>query len=240
MKKPLFLVATTLHSIDVDGPSLVITQRGRARQRFPFRRLSRIVVCGQIKSCVSWIYLALGQGVPITLLEQNGQLLARLQPAAEDKACLPEMAEQLTYDAALKKHWQSWCERQQQHLLSKQCAQLRLSLREVTLNLGNIERQLTSEQRDAVDWQHAFFDNCLSSELLLFGLTDEYRSHREMRQAIIAIFRPCLVILCSQRARKQTPTPVEMSKLASGINKALEPELQRMLHQVECFYLERL
>lgn len=240
MKKPLFLVANTLHSIDVDGPALVITQRGRARQWFPFRRLSRIVVCGQVKSGVAWIYLALGQGVPITLLQQSGQLLARLQPAAEDKACLPEMAEQLTYDAVLQGHWERWCDRQHQHLLSKQCAELRLPLRKVTVNLEHIERQLTREQRDTLDWQQAFFDNSLSSELLRFGLSDEYRSHREMRQAIMDIFRPWLMLRCSRRTRKQPPAPAEMARLAIELNETLEPELHRILHQVECFYLERL
>ncbi len=77
-RRCLVMDSRSLQDIQRDGPALRLQVKGRSRQWFPLRRLSRVL-------CIGYPALGLGalgetahDGVPVTFLQPGGEVLAQL------------------------------------------------------------------------------------------------------------------------------------------------------------------
>lgn len=59
-----------------DGPSLWIKAKGEAGQRVPARLISRVIITGNVRLDAGAITLFTERGVPVTFLNQGGEILA--------------------------------------------------------------------------------------------------------------------------------------------------------------------
>ena len=83
-RRCLFVEASQLADVRMDGPALRLRAHGRSLQWFPLRRISR-VLCLEVpeRSMAVWIDVA-AQGIPVLFVRPNGKVLAQLVfPGAE-------------------------------------------------------------------------------------------------------------------------------------------------------------
>src|SRR6516165_10463249 len=76
MEKTLYLSENEKLRIKRDGPSLWVEQPNCAGQRVPARLVCRAVVLGNVTLDTASLTLLAQRGVPITLLDRNGEPLA--------------------------------------------------------------------------------------------------------------------------------------------------------------------
>jgi CRISPR associated protein Cas1 len=83
--KPLYLDGTTPLRVLLDGPGLRVRAAGTADRVFPLRRLSRVVVCGQVDWATDALLACAQTGIPISFVRRDGVLRARVLGASQRK-----------------------------------------------------------------------------------------------------------------------------------------------------------
>jgi len=114
--KPLYLDAEQPLRVELDGPSLVVTCDAQAARRFPFSRLSRLVVCGPVELPTAALVECLRRGVPVTFLGGDGTLAGLALPAQSRTSNLNDRLEEFLERPdwhALYDNWRRAAERRQ-------------------------------------------------------------------------------------------------------------------------------
>lgn len=73
--QPLYLNAPEVRRVSLEGPALKVVCRNVADQYFPLARLSRVISRGPVSWSSAALLECLRHGVPVTLLDHDGQLL---------------------------------------------------------------------------------------------------------------------------------------------------------------------
>lgn len=114
--KPLYLDADRPLRVELDGPSLVVAVEAEAARRFPFSRLSRVVVCGPVELPTSALLECLRRGIPVTFLTGDGALAGSALPAQTRNSCLNDRLEEFLERPdwhSLYENWRLAAERRQ-------------------------------------------------------------------------------------------------------------------------------
>lgn len=114
--KPLYLDAEQPVRVELDGPSLVVATEAQAPRRFPFSRLSRLVVCGPVELPTPALVECLRQGIPVTFLTGDGALAGSALPAQTRTSRLNDRLEEFLERPdwhALYENWRLAAERRQ-------------------------------------------------------------------------------------------------------------------------------
>ena len=75
--KPLYLHAKGRLVVSLDGPALRISRSGCADQRFPFRRISRVMVSGDASWSTDALLACADEGISVCFLKADGRPRAR-------------------------------------------------------------------------------------------------------------------------------------------------------------------
>ncbi len=124
----------------LDGPSLLLEREGRAADRVPFRRLSRLVLRGPAMLRGEVVPALLRAGIPVTWLDGRGNRLGTCLPARlprTDTAALVAEAERAGILEEVRDNWLAAEERQ---LLLDLVIELRL--RRTDLRRSSFDRRL--------------------------------------------------------------------------------------------------
>ncbi len=73
--QPLYLNASEVRRVSLEGPALKVVCRHQADQYFPLARLSRVISLGPVSWSSAALLECLRRRVPITLLDREGQLV---------------------------------------------------------------------------------------------------------------------------------------------------------------------
>lgn len=101
-------------TLALDGPSLVLLREGRAPDRAPFRRLSRVVLRGPVRLEGEVIPALLRAGIGVSWIDGRGDRLGSILPARlprTDTAALVEAAMRAGVAAEIRDSWRSAEER---------------------------------------------------------------------------------------------------------------------------------
>lgn len=80
MEKTLYLNEHTTLSVIKDGPSVVITEEGKAGRRVPARVIQRVIITGNFKLETNIITLFTQHNVPVLFLDKRGNQIAVALP----------------------------------------------------------------------------------------------------------------------------------------------------------------
>ena len=75
--KPLYLNGREPIQVGLDGPALRVSVRGSAIQRFPLRRVSRVMASGSTSWSTAALLACADQGISVCFLDANGTARAR-------------------------------------------------------------------------------------------------------------------------------------------------------------------
>ena len=75
--KPLYLHAGEPLTVSLDGPALRVSRSGHADQRFPLRRISRVMVSGSASWSTPALLACADEGITICFLKSDGMPRAR-------------------------------------------------------------------------------------------------------------------------------------------------------------------
>jgi hypothetical protein len=106
--KPLYLDAEQPLRVELDGPSLVVATEAQAPRRFPFSRLSRVVVCGPVELPTPALIECLRRGIPVTFLTNDGALAGSALPAQTRTSGLDERLEEFLERPDWHSRYQDW------------------------------------------------------------------------------------------------------------------------------------
>ncbi|SFD09723.1 CRISPR associated protein Cas1 [Microbulbifer thermotolerans] len=113
MRKPLIINMDEVEELRRDGPALLLRARGRSRQWFPFRRLSRILITGVPENALHTLLACCGQGVPVTILNRRGQILGQIIHPGRLPHPLGHWMDALEAEPELDAVYKDWLENQQ-------------------------------------------------------------------------------------------------------------------------------
>lgn len=94
-RKPLYLNDAPGLRVSVDGPSLLVERDATAAVRYPFRRLSSVVIRSREAPDLTALRAMAQAGVPAVLVEPGGEAVAFVLPAGRSGGRLGEMLESL-------------------------------------------------------------------------------------------------------------------------------------------------
>ncbi len=93
--RPLYLAGREPLDVALDGPALRVSSPGRADGRYPLRRLSRVIVSGEVEWQTRALTACLERGVPVTFLDREGRLLGYCFGARSREMPLAERLQEL-------------------------------------------------------------------------------------------------------------------------------------------------
>ncbi len=83
MDRTLYLTENRGLVVTRDGPSLWVTQEGKAGTRVPARLIGRVVVIGNVRMDAGVITLFAARGIPVTFMNRRGEASAVSLPCAD-------------------------------------------------------------------------------------------------------------------------------------------------------------
>jgi len=97
-------------SIHVDGPSLLVTETSKADRRYPFSRLSHIMILGNVQLDLQVIYHCMKHHIPIILQEDKHHILGVCQHAEPviSQSSIMESLEQCLLHKAWHEAYEAW------------------------------------------------------------------------------------------------------------------------------------
>ncbi len=85
--KPLYLYAKEPVSVRMDGPALLVAGPGAGcEKRFPFCRISRIVISGQVSWSTEALLACANEGINVTFLSESGSARAYVLGVPSDRS----------------------------------------------------------------------------------------------------------------------------------------------------------
>ncbi|MCS6953259.1 MAG: CRISPR-associated endonuclease Cas1 [Bryobacterales bacterium] len=178
--KPLYLDADERVRLQLDGPSLVVISPSSAARRFPFSRLSRVVICGPVEVETQALVECLRHGIAVTFLASDGApagtaLPAQLRPSRFEQR-LEEFLERPNWREAYD-NWRRAAERRE--ILA---ALRRLGLRARDLRPNTVDLLLGEElearcgrsrREEAVAWLRGLVASLVHERLVAVGVAPE-------------------------------------------------------------------
>ena len=183
--QPLYLDAGQHARVELDGPSLLVRTGNAAARRFPFSRLTRVVVCGPLEMEITALVECLRRGLAVTFLAADGTPAGAALPARPRQSRFEERLEELLerHDwRALYENWRRAAERRQ--IVG---ALRRLRLRSQDLRpasaAGAIDQELTcrlspERRREAIPWLEGLLTALVSERLSELGVSPQVLADR--------------------------------------------------------------
>ena len=89
--KSLYLHGSEPLNVYLDGPALCVSQIGQSLRRYPFSRLSRVVVSGQVSWSTNALLQCADHGIWVSFMDANGVPKARMTGRTTKKTSLSQL-----------------------------------------------------------------------------------------------------------------------------------------------------
>jgi hypothetical protein len=183
--KPLYLDAEQPFRVELDGPSLVLTADAQAARRFPFSRLSRLLVCGPVELPTAALLECLRRGIPVTFLTGDGALAGFALPAQTRTSRLTDRLEEFLERPDWHAHYDSWRRAAERRQILNALGRLRRrsqDLRPATVSalLDETLDELAGRRSrlEAVAWLEAALATLLSELITAMGMAPDLIAER--------------------------------------------------------------
>ncbi len=181
--QPLYLDAEQTLRVDLDGPSLLVQSDTSAPRRFPFNRLSRVVVCGPVKLDTQALVECLRHGIPVTFLTADGAPAGAALPAQLRPSRLQERLEEFLARPNWREAYDNWRRAAERREILGALRRLRIRSRD--LRPGAVALLLDEEldcrcgrRKQAVCWLEGLAASLVSERLAEAGLSPEAAAGR--------------------------------------------------------------
>lgn len=178
--KALYLDAEQHLSVELDGPSLVVHTPSSAARRFPFNRLSRVVVCGPVELATSALLECLRRGIAVTFLTAEGTPAGSALPAQLRQSRFEDRLEEFLERPNWRESYDNWRRASERREILGALRRLRLRTRDlrpqsVSLLLDEeLEVRCGRERRrQAVAWLEGLVASLVAERLAELGVTPE-------------------------------------------------------------------
>jgi len=183
--KPLYLDAEQSLRVQLDGPSLLVASDSQAARRFPFSRLSRLVVCGPVELPTAALVECLRRGIPVTFFGGDGTLAGLALPAQGRTSRLNERLEEFLERPDWHTHYDNWRRAAERRQILSALARLRrrsADLRPATVSAlldETLDEQAGRRSRlEAVAWLEAALAALLSELIAAVGISPQLVAER--------------------------------------------------------------
>jgi hypothetical protein len=183
--QPLYLDAEQTLHVEADGPSLLVQSNASAPRRFPFNRLSRVVVCGPVKMDTEALVECLRHGIPVTFLTADGAPAGAALPAQLRVSRLQERLEEFLARPNWREAYENWRRAAERREIL--AALRRLQIRTRDLRPASVALLLDEEldcrcgrgrRQEAVCWLEGVAASLVSERLAEAGLAPEAAAGR--------------------------------------------------------------
>lgn len=191
-KRTLYLTRTNSGeyrecTVTLDGPSLLVQQRGWSPRRYPFRLLRQVVVQGPVELSAPVISACLRHGITVSWHNLQGEALGHLWPTREVPAPLNERLEMLWERRDWHWKYENWRRAEERRAIRETLALLGLNLDDLRpASVARLLRRLADGQTSTGTgaWRVRFLRGTLHTlvqeNLLRAGLTAECLGRRSV------------------------------------------------------------
>lgn len=106
--KPLYLDGVQPLAVTLDGPALKVMTAARSPARYPLRRLSRVVVSGNVEWATSALIACLRAGIVVTFLDEEGELAGLCVGASTGGVNLHDRLAEFALRPDWTEHYANW------------------------------------------------------------------------------------------------------------------------------------
>ncbi len=183
--QPLYLDAEQTLRVELDGPSLLVHSERSAPRRFPFHRISRVVVCGPVELHTEALVECLRRGIAVTFLAADGTPAGAALPATLRPSRLEERVEEFLARPNWRELYDNWRRAAERREILG--ALRRLGARTRDLRPGSVALLLDEEldarcgrerRKQAASWLEGLAASLVSERLTELGLAPEAAAGR--------------------------------------------------------------
>lgn len=228
-RRTLLIDSASLDELKLDGPALCLRSKGRSRQWFPLRRLSRILCVEMPSQGMDALLHTANRGVPVSIFTRRGKLIAQLIHPGALPGPLLHWLDALPGDPELQGAYDQWLENQLRHtygLLGCIARTPQVAARRAEEQLTRLVRKnrCSSLVEAARHWVEGLLVTRVQSQCMMLGLPAN-SSHLSMlydhlREAGVTLSLTALVLHAREHG------PIDTSRLAVTVEARLGAYLE--------------
>lgn len=104
----LYIEGGTEALVRLDGPSLIVVKDGTAQRRYPFQRISDVVLLGQVLIGYEALVECVRRGIPVTALNGRGAPMGYFLPWQTRNVRAQELVESFLAEPQWKSRYSDW------------------------------------------------------------------------------------------------------------------------------------
>ena len=231
-RRSLLIDSATLDELKLDGPALRLRSRGRSRQWFPLRRISRVLCVETPHLGIEALLHTANSGIPVSIFTRGGRLIAQLVHPGALPGPLLHWLDALPGDPDLQCAYDQWLDNQLRHtyaLMGCVARTPQVAARRAEEQLVRLAKKTNCSQllEEARDWIEGLLLTRIQGQCISLGLPAN-SSHlaglfEHLREAGATLCLTWLVVHVRDNG------PVDSRRLAACFESKLGPHVEHWI-----------